>query len=80
MKSRQFTQGTLLAGTCVMAIILVSWVFLAIAFCLALLRAAARPLPPLQPEPMVRPMAAELEILPTTAPSAMRAPVHCTTV
>ena len=75
-----------------MAIILISWVVLAIAFCLALLRAAARPLPPLQIEPAAQPIAppqvfpvfvqpqAFLEILPRRSPAAVPERVHCTTV
>ena len=74
-----------------MAIILVSWVFLAIAICLALLRAAARPVPPLEAEPATRPTTpqvspvfvkqeADLEILPRRSPGAVREPAHCTTV
>ena len=75
-----------------MAILLISWVVLAIAFCLALLRAAARPLPPLEMEAAVQAITSQqvspvfaqpqpvLEMLPNRAPTAVREPVHCTAV
>ena len=72
-----------------MAIILASWVILAIAFCLALLRAAARPMPPLEADPAnqsITPQVSQVfveqdgEILRRRSAPTVREPAHCTTV